>query len=91
MAESCDEYGSAADYYDYVPLTRTGPTQPSSSTGADRAAARCWSWAAARGACCCPLARAGIEITGLDLSQGMLGVLRRRLAAEAPEYKHGFG
>ena len=32
-----------------------------------------------------PVARAGIEITGLDLSQGMLAVLRQRLEAESPE------
>jgi SAM-dependent methyltransferase len=32
-----------------------------------------------------PTARAGIDMTGLDLSQGMLAVLRRRLAEEPPE------
>jgi SAM-dependent methyltransferase len=88
MAEdltSMDEYGAAAEYYDFVPVY------------AERADVTFWVDAAREsggpvlevgcgtGRVLLPTARAGVEITGLDLSQRMLAVLRKRLQAESAE------
>lgn len=90
MAEgvgALDEYGAAAEYYDYVQIY------------AERADVMFWVDAAREsggpvlevgcgtGRILLPTARAGIEITGLDLSPKMLGVLRQRVAQEPPEVR----
>jgi SAM-dependent methyltransferase len=82
-----DEYGAAAEYYDHVQVY------------AERADVAFWVDAAREsggpvlelgcgtGRVLLPIARAGVEITGLDLSPKMLGVLRQRLAQDAPEVR----
>ena len=85
IAHGIDEYGAAADYYDYVPayVDRSDVTffvDAALESGGPVLEVGCGT-----GRVLLPTARAGIEITGLDLSPRMLGVLRRRLAAEAPE------
>jgi SAM-dependent methyltransferase len=82
-----DEYGASAEFYDYVP--------PYS----ERADVAFWTAAALEsggpvlevgcgtGRVLIPTARAGIEIVGLDLSQAMLAICRRRLAQEPEEVR----
>lgn len=85
MAESFDEYGAAAEYYDYVPTYAEREdvrffVDMALQTGGPVLELGCGT-----GRVLLPVARAGIEITGLDLSQGMLAILQRRLAEEPPE------
>lgn len=80
-----DEYGAAAEYYDYVQVY------------AERSDVAFWVDAAldsggpvlelgcGTGRVLLPVARAGIEITGLDASRKMLSVLGERLAQEPPD------
>lgn len=80
-----DEYGPAAEYYDYVSeyVARDDVqffVEMAQASGGPVLEVGCGT-----GRVLLPTARAGIEITGLDLSDGMLAVLRRRLAAEPSE------
>ena len=83
------EYATTAEFYDYVVPYKPAPTCPSSSRRRRRAAGRCWRSAAAPGASCIPTARAGIDITGLDLSPLMLAICRERLPAEPSRLQAG--
>src|SRR5262245_58026803 len=79
-----DEYASIADLYDHVTPYR------------DRAGIACFVDAAVQaggpvlevgcgtGRVLIPVARAGIDIVGLDVSGQMLGVCRQRLLREPP-------
>ena len=85
MSDNLDEYGAAAEYYDYVDayVERVDVgffVDLALETGGPLLELGCGT-----GRVLLPVARAGIEITGLDLSKGMLHVLKRRLTEERPE------
>lgn len=90
-ASALDEYGAAAEYYDYVPIyaERADVTfwvdaaQQSANSVGERGPVL--ELGCGTGRVLLPIARAGIEITGLDASPKMLSVLRRRLVAESPD------
>ncbi len=77
-----DEYGPAAEYYDYVPEYEGRTDVQFFVDLALESGGPVLEVGCGTGRILLPTARAGVEITGLDLSQGMLSVLRRRLAAE---------
>ena len=82
---SYDEYKSIAELYDYVvPYAGRGDVgffvQAAREAGGAVLELGCGT-----GRVLIPTARAGIEITGLDLSPHMLGVCRERLKAEPQE------
>ena len=77
-----DEYGDIADLYDYV-----GPYRERADVGFFVAAATAGGGPVLELGCgtgrvLIPTARAGIEVTGVDLSPRMLGVCRERLQRE---------
>jgi len=77
-----DQYGLIAGFYDYVPLYRDRPDQDFYLDAARQAGSPVLEIGSGTGRVLIPIARAGIEITGLDLSPSMLSVCRRRLLAE---------
>lgn len=83
--DTVDEYGAAAEYYDYVQAYVERPDVTFWVDAARESGGPVLELGCGTGRVLLPTARAGVEITGLDLSQKMLGVLRQRLAAEAPE------
>ena len=84
-ANAADEYGAAADYYDYVQAYAERPDVTFWVDAARESGGPVLEVGCGTGRVLLPTARAGIEITGLDASPKMLSVLRQRLAAEAPE------
>lgn len=80
-----DEYGAAAEYYDSVPAYAERSDVAFFVDLACESRGPVLELGCGTGRVLLPTARAGIEITGLDLSPGMLHVLRRRLAEEPPE------
>ena len=80
-----DEYGAAADYYDYVPAYADRADVAFFVDAARESGGPVLEVGCGTGRVLLPTARAGIEITGLDASARMLGVLQARLADEAPE------
>lgn len=86
MAEALDdEYGAAAEFYDYVPVYEERPDVAFFVDFARASGGPVLELGCGTGRVLLPIARAGVEITGLDISQAMLAVLRRRLDAEPPE------
>jgi SAM-dependent methyltransferase len=83
--ETLDEYGPAADYYDYLDLYAGRADVSFFVDLAHESGGPVLELGCGTGRVLLPIARAGTEITGLDLSQGMLAVLKRRLAEEPPE------
>ncbi len=85
MAETRDEYGVVAPYYDYVGEYATRSDVQFFVELARESGGPVLEVGCGTGRVLLPIAREGIEITGLDLSEGMLAELRRRLAAEPAE------
>lgn len=85
MPEGLDEYGAAAEYYDYVDAYAQRDDVSFFVDLACESGGPVLEVGCGTGRVLLPTARAGIEIAGLDLSQGMLAVLRRRLADEPHE------
>jgi SAM-dependent methyltransferase len=82
LADDHDEYAVTADLYDYVEPYRTRPdidfyVQAALASGGPVLEAGCGT-----GRILFPTARAGVTITGLDLSTPMLRVCRARLSEE---------
>jgi ubiquinone/menaquinone biosynthesis C-methylase UbiE len=84
-APAPDEYGAAAEYYDYVPAYAERADVTFFVDAARDSGGPVLEVGCGTGRVLLPTARAGIEITGLDLSHNMLSVLRERLTAEEPE------
>ncbi len=89
MAEghALDEYGAAADFYDYVPAYAARADMTFFVDAARESGGPVLELGCGTGRVLLPIARAGIEITGLDMSPKMLSVLRQRLAEEPPEVR----
>lgn len=82
-----DEYELIADLYDHVPLYRGRPDVPFLVEEATRNGGPVLEMGCGTGRVVIPVARAGIEIVGLDLSPRMLSVCRRILEAERDEVR----
>ncbi len=85
MTETRDEYGVVAPYYDYVDEYATRSDVQFFVELARESGGPVLEVGCGTGRVLLPTAREGIEITGLDVSDGMLAELRRRLGDEAPE------
>jgi SAM-dependent methyltransferase len=83
--ESYDEYMAIAELYDYVVPYRERADVGFFVQAAREASGAVLELGCGTGRVLLPTARAGIEITGLDLSPSMLAVCRERLKAEPPE------
>lgn len=77
-----DQYGLIAGLYDHVALYRDRPDLEFYLDAAREAGSPVLEIGCGTGRVLIPTARAGIEITGLDLSPSMLAVCRQRLLAE---------
>jgi SAM-dependent methyltransferase len=82
-----DEYGPIADLYDHVAPYRVLTDIGFYVDAARESGGPVLELGCGTGRVLIPTARAGIEITGLDASSGMLAVCRRNLAAEPPEVR----
>jgi SAM-dependent methyltransferase len=80
-----DDYAFVANLYDDVTLYRERIDVPFFVDAAVNAGGPVLELGCGTGRVLIPTARAGVEIVGLDASTHMLGVCRRRLAAEAHE------
>ena len=80
-----DEYEYIADLYDHVPPYRDRSDIEFFIDAARRAGSPVLEIGCGTGRVLIPLARAGIEMVGLDASAAMLAACRRRLAAEPDE------
>jgi SAM-dependent methyltransferase len=80
-----DEYGFVAEFYDYVEPYRQRPDVDFYVDLARESKGSVLEVGCGTGRVLLPIARAGTEITGLDLSSGMLEICRRKLAEEPPE------
>ena len=74
-----------ADFYDHVDPYRYRPDVAFYTALATEHGGPVLELGCGTGRVLLPTARAGVEITGLDLSDGMLSVCRSKLAEEAPE------
>jgi SAM-dependent methyltransferase len=77
-----DEYGASAEFYDYVPPYSDRADIAFWTTAALEAGGPVLELGCGTGRVLIPTARIGIEIVGLDLSQSMLAVCKRKLADE---------
>ena len=82
-----DEYSASAEFYDYVPPYSDRPdiafwTDVAVESGGPVLEVGCGT-----GRVLIPIARAGIEVVGLDLSQSMLATCRRKLAEEPADVR----
>ncbi|HSE50901.1 MAG TPA: class I SAM-dependent methyltransferase [Gemmatimonadales bacterium] len=82
-AHESDQYGLIAGLYDHVALYRDRPDLEFYLEAARQAGSPVLELGSGTGRVLIPTARAGIEITGLDLSPSMLSVCRQRLLAES--------
>jgi SAM-dependent methyltransferase len=82
-----DEYGFVADLYDHVVPYRDRQDVAFFVEAATRAGSPVLEIGCGTGRVLVPVARAGIEIVGLDASPGMLDVCRRRLGDEPAEVR----
>jgi SAM-dependent methyltransferase len=82
-----DEYESVADLYDYVAPYRERQDVAFFVEAARESGGPVLEVGCGTGRVLIPTARAGIEITGLDLSPHMLAVCRERLKAEPEEVR----
>lgn len=82
-----DEYEATADFYDFVPLYRERPDVAFFVDLARESGGLVLEVGCGTGRVLIPAARAGITITGLDLSTRMLAVCRQRLAAEGEDVR----
>jgi SAM-dependent methyltransferase len=84
---SCPEYDRFAEFYDHVLPYRLRDDVPFFVTEAQRCGGPVLEVACGTGRVLVPVARAGVQIAGLDLSPGMLDVCRRALEREPPEVR----
>jgi SAM-dependent methyltransferase len=77
-----EEYAFIADLYDYVSLYRDRPDVSFFVEAASKAGSPVLELGCGTGRVLIPIARAGIDIVGLDLSPHMLAVCRQRLQDE---------
>ena len=84
---SYDEYAAIAELYDYVVPYRERGDVDFFVEAARESGGRVLEVGCGTGRVLIPTARAGIEITGLDLSPHMLAVCRERIKAEPQEVK----
>lgn len=77
-----DEYAPIAELYDHVVLYRDRPDVGFFVEAAREAGSPVLEIGSGTGRVLLPVARAGVDITGLDASPSMLAVCRERLAAE---------
>jgi SAM-dependent methyltransferase len=82
-----DAYGFVADLYDHVVPYRDRQDVAFFVDAAARAGSPVLEIGCGTGRVLVPIARAGIEIVGLDASSGMLDVCRRRLADEPADVR----
>lgn len=82
-----DEYGAAAEYYDYVQVYAERADVAFWVDAAKESGGPVLELGCGTGRVRLPIARTDIEITGLDASPKMLGVLGQRLAHEPPEVR----
>jgi SAM-dependent methyltransferase len=86
-AHESDNYAPTAELYDHVALYGNRPDIDFYVDAAREAGGPVLEVGCGTGRVLIPTARAGVEITGIDLSARMLGVCRRRIAAEAQEVR----
>ncbi len=84
QAGGYEDYAFIADLYDYVEPYRTRPDIDFYVEAARASGGPVLEVGCGTGRILIPTARAGVEITGLDLSPHMLKVCRERVAAEPP-------
>jgi len=84
-SEPVDEYAFVADLYDYVTPYRARQDVPFFVQAASRYGGPVLEVGCGTGRVLVPTARAGFDITGLDLSAPMLEVCRHRLSHGTPE------
>jgi SAM-dependent methyltransferase len=77
-----DEYAASAEFYDYVPPYSDRPDIAFWTTAALESGGPVLEVGCGTGRVLIPTARLGIAIVGLDLSQSMLAVCKRRLSEE---------
>ena len=82
-----DEYGGIADLYDHVGLYADRPDVHFFVEAASAARSPVLEIGCGTGRVLIPIARAGLDIVGLDLSREMLAVCEQRLAAEAEDVR----
>lgn len=82
-----DEYAATADLYDHVGLYRDRPDIDFFVSAATAAGSPVLEIGCGTGRVLIPIARAGVDIVGLDLSRQMLAVCRQRLAAEPDDVR----
>jgi SAM-dependent methyltransferase len=82
-----DAYRPIAELYDHVPLYRDRADIAFFVDEAKRAGGRVLEVGCGTGRVLIPCARAGVEMVGVDSSQSMLDVCRRRLAAESSDVR----
>jgi SAM-dependent methyltransferase len=80
---SCAEYDSLAEYYDHVDVYRNRADVAFFVERARASGGPVLEVACGTGRVLVPVARAGIQVVGMDLAAGMLEVCRRTLAAES--------
>lgn len=82
-----DEYGHVAEYYDHVTPYEGRPDVPFYLEEARASGGPVLELGCGTGRVLLPIARAGMEIVGLDASSGMLAVCRQHLAQEPAEVR----
>jgi SAM-dependent methyltransferase len=87
MNSTMDAYATTADLYDYFPAYRQRQDVGFFVEAARQSGGPVLEVGCGTGRVLLPTARAGIEITGLDLSMPMLGVCQKRLAEEPEEVR----
>ena len=83
-----DEYATTAEYYDAVDSYAKRPDVPFFITAAREAGGPVLELGCGTGRVLIPTARAGVEIMGLDFSDAMLNVCRRKLERESKEVRN---
>jgi SAM-dependent methyltransferase len=82
IAGGYEEYALVADLYDHVVAYRDRPDVGFYVEAAEKSGGPVLELGCGTGRVLLPIARAGVDIVGVDLSPHMLGVCRRRLASE---------
>ena len=85
LENAVDEYAQIAELYDYVVPYAERPDVPFFVQAAAKYGGPVLEIGCGTGRVLIPTARAGFDITGLDLSSHMLDACRQRLSCEAPE------
>lgn len=85
LPSSQDDYATAADLYDYVVPYSNRPDVAFYVDEARNSGGPVLELGCGTGRVLIPMARAGLEVTGVDASPCMLRICRHRLSAELPE------